>query len=117
MTRWGCALLASAAIVLVLNGRSVKGATMDYHPAYLTGNMLFDYCQSNDRSSQGLCVGYIVGVSDMLSEEHLVCPAQNAPIGQIRDIVIKYLVNNPESRQYAASYLAMSALRTVFPCS
>jgi len=37
--------------------------------AILDGNRLRDWCSSTDEGNQGACLGYVVGVADMLSAD------------------------------------------------
>ncbi|MEB8389308.1 Rap1a/Tai family immunity protein [Rhodobacteraceae bacterium KMM 6894] len=39
-----------------------------------------------------------------------------APNEQLRDIVVKYLQDNPEKRRETARFLVLSAYRDAFPC-
>jgi len=59
------------------------------------------------------CVGYIIGVVDA---SNLVCPENTVNVGQLSDIVIKYLKENPATRHYNATGLVQISLAPLFPC-
>jgi hypothetical protein len=45
-----------------------------------------------------------------------ICLPENATLGQITDVVCKYLKDNPTMRHFTASSLTDIALREAFPC-
>jgi hypothetical protein len=88
------------------------------------GNTLYTNCKDEKNSNSVLlCYGYIMGVADMTAFEDAVqkkCVWFALPNGvnptQLRDVVLKYLVANPEIRHYDASFLVRDALTGGFPC-
>ena len=108
-----------------------------------SGNTLLDTCTSeNDMAKLGFCVGYIVGEiegqnfgaflfslmveADMSAEEftefanRLVfqhCIPPDVENGQLRDVVVQYLIANPAIRHESARSLVWEAYREAFPCS
>lgn len=90
---------------------------------YVRGNDLLRYCaDSSTPSEQGLCIGYIEGVedySDALSEvrdKHPQCVPAGVEAGQLKDVVVKYLRDNPARRQVFAGVLVYDAIATAWHC-
>jgi hypothetical protein len=89
-----------------------------------TGNGLSAYCHSPDLNYVNYCHGFINGVVEGilaegesgLSEEH-ICLPENVTRGQIKEIVLKYLKDNPEKLHRPSFILIFNATRKVFPCS
>jgi hypothetical protein len=73
--------------------------------------------QSKVQADREFAMGYIVGVADAASAEHLYCiPLDGAAAGQVRDVVLNYLAEKPEARHYQAAPLVRTALATAWPC-
>jgi hypothetical protein len=94
-------------------------------PAFFSGNELHRACEAAD-GQQNVATGYVLGVLD---EEHDLIPlpdgktrsvASCAPrsvrASQVRDIVCKYLRDNPQDRHLTAASLTIHALTVAFPC-
>jgi hypothetical protein len=73
-----------------------------------------------------LCYGYILGVQDTLGEFSVsrvktplpVCFGSNPPTsGQSKDIVLKFLTDNPAIRNEDAAAITMGALSQAFKCA
>lgn len=88
----------------------------------MTGPNLYDYCNEEKATFfEGVCVGYILGVIDILGRGGAVaganaCIPSGPNVGQIKDIVVKWLTNNPEVRHFSAEGLVAVAISEVFPC-
>lgn len=112
-------LLFVLAILLVPNiGSSKKLREIDQTGKttfFMTSNDLKNFCNGND-FQQGICFGFIVGVND-LGVNTSFCTPTNVTAGQLRDIVIKFLNDNPAELHKPAVANAMFALRNVFPCN
>jgi hypothetical protein len=84
---------------------------------YLTGGKLYETCTS---SSSGICLGYVMGVSDTLNlnafKLNLYCPPKGGSANQELAVVIKYLRDHPETWHYSAASDVGTALATAFPC-
>ncbi len=108
-----------------------------------SGNKLLDSCTSeNDIGKLSFCVGYIVGEiegqnlgaflfslmveagmsADEFTEfanrfifQHCIPP--NVTNGQLKDVVVQYLIVNPAVRHESARSLVLEAYREAFPCS
>lgn len=95
--------------------------------AFFTGDDLLHHCNGSRDGERvlvgedyyyalGVCVGYVMGVTDMLSMSGTICGAQHVSASQMGDIVIKYLHNHPETRHYSASDEVEAALKNAFLC-
>lgn len=88
---------------------------------FQSGNSLLAYHDSKNLSEQGIALGYIVGISDVL-EGHAIngwracSPANGVTQGQVRDVVVQWLRAHPEKRHFGADGLVAEALQTAFPC-
>ena len=84
----------------------------------LTGNELLKRCEDNDAVQRAFCVGYVIGVADMVEEgpSGLICVATGVSNGQLSDIVVKFLRDHPERRHYSANSLVGVALMETYPC-
>lgn len=94
--------------------------------AIMTGNKLLDYCSSPlGTLESGVCNGYVAAIYDVLLapaaasaiiKGWFACIPPGATLGQLRDVVVAYLRNNPQHRHYGAPALAALALALAFPC-
>ncbi len=102
-----------AALVGVLVSGPVWAGEFD------SGNFLLSTCQGKDKS---YCMGYILGVYDSLKgpnkgfKEYTFCTSGAVNMGQINDVVKKWLEDNPSQRHLAAHSLIAAALNKAFPC-
>ena len=86
----------------------------------LTGNEWLSLTESDDQMDNIQAIAYIDGVADV----YRVVPSpftgvclrfhRNVTLGQTRDVVIKYLRDNPDRRQYPTPWLASTALESAF---
>jgi hypothetical protein len=83
--------------------------------SYLTGNKLYEECNSQDYS---LCFGYVMGVSDALNatKPNLFCAPPSIKANQELAAVVKYLRDHPETWHYSAWTDIGVALAMAFPC-
>ncbi|MDF1895552.1 Rap1a/Tai family immunity protein [Rahnella contaminans] len=95
---------------------------------FYTGNDLYEWGAAlqrtrdnrhlaSDTADASMYQGYVSGIYDSANGV-VFCPKrkQGMTIGQISDVVFKYLKDNPESRNESASQLVMSAFVAAFPC-
>lgn len=103
MTRWLFCLVLLGAV------------SFNAEAAYQSGNKL-----KADLYDSGInpmfAMGYIVGATDVLEDYKDVCIAEGVTQGQLKDVVKKYLDENPESLHKTAYVLVYLALRKVWPC-
>lgn len=70
----------------------------------------------------GLCLGYLKGVAEMsrlrekLPKLPPVCVPDAVTVGQVRNIVVRYLEEHPEELHYSSIILVTNALDEAFPC-
>ncbi|MBP1035891.1 hypothetical protein J8631_09995 [Serratia fonticola] len=84
-----------------------------------TGNdLLYNIKQGKkgDDFSATYIRGYLRGVTDSLMLIGSLCPPDGVDMVQYTDIVEKYLINNPESRNEASVLLTFLAVGKAFPC-
>jgi hypothetical protein len=85
------------------------------HAAFLTGNGLLQRFESTEVTDRILGLGYVMGVSDAHQGKHH-CSGAQVTAGQTRDIVIKYMKENPKNRDLSADLLVTISLGIAFPC-
>ena len=78
------------------------------------GNSLKESCQSTNLYSDAFCLGYVIGVAD--NNAASICTPVGVTQGQVRDIVKKYLSDNPAQLHRDADILVLNALQQAFPC-
>lgn len=85
--------------------------------AFESGNELLQDCT---RQVQSLCLGYIEAVSDALSGNSVngyeACIPLEVTVGQLQDIVVQYLRQDPRDRHLGAIGLVAHAISNAFPC-
>jgi hypothetical protein len=102
-----------------------------------TGNELLEHCASEQPTEQAFCMGYIDGVDsgfkmgldaavDLLTDipkpqrqargMYLYCMPSRVTRFQTRDIVLKWLRENPKERHKPAAVLTVAALTDAYPC-
>ena len=86
------------------------------HADFDNGNELYSKMTDAASSRQMYALGFVIGVHEML-EGDLVCASDNVTAGQLRDIVKKYLEDNPSTRNRPAVILAGIAMAQAFPCA
>lgn len=108
-------------LVLTMIPRPVQASFVD-------GNDLLQKCSTRERDAayfqnQSYCMGYIVGVSDAAEffqtapgMPQLVCLPSNVTSGQLKDVVVKYLQDNPAKRHEDAESLILTSLAINFRC-
>lgn len=87
----------------------------------VTGNDLLTHCSSHEPFELNFCTGYIEGVRDglmfatvRLKSEPFFAVPNEAKSEQMKDIVVKYLRDNPETRHKPAGMLTFLALEQAF---
>ena len=90
---------------------------------FKNGNKLLSDCnESLGSHSEAFCIGYIMGVYDAIQSNDGTlngftnCSGDFVVNGQIRDVVVKWLKDNPQHRHNGASGLISHALQEAFPC-
>ncbi|MDI9314113.1 MAG: Rap1a/Tai family immunity protein [Hydrotalea sp.] len=85
--------------------------------SFYTGNDLWQFINADKSDFVDLSVGqgYIAGVVDE-SDHKYFCVPDGVNAGQIRDMIKKYLENNPAIRHLPANQLITIGLKKVWPC-
>ncbi len=94
--------------------------------AFYNGNDLAEWNQAREVTKQhrpggsdflstGMMRGYVTGVHDTY-EGTVICAPPEATIGQMEDIVGRFVENHPEIRTQTATDLVLTALSAAFPC-
>ena len=90
------------------------------------GNGLLEVCADGAAFHYGLCMGYITGVLDGANTAPIPknCPApasywcipKGVTLGQIQEVVVKYLKDHPEIRHQPSNGLIENAVLAVWSC-
>lgn len=91
-------------------------AALPVRAEFWDGNALLQRIDGNSYE-QAYATGFIIGVADAFNELTF-CPPPNArvTVGQVHQIVTKYLRANPEKLHFTAQFLVSRSLSTAFPC-
>jgi hypothetical protein len=125
----GCAA-ATLALLAVLGGPKFLLAAEPHTTLYglkLSGNQFLTRCQSELFFSQGMCIGYLTGISDGLALVNTftkgtkniwapICMPEKVPVSQLRSVILKYLKDHPERRHEGITILVTDAMRKAWPC-
>lgn len=89
---------------------------------FFTGNDILARCQSSELNVWADCLGYVSAIADTLAGGNTIsgyraCPSRNVTRGQVRDVVVSWLIANPASRHFTANSVTAAALSVAFPCS
>jgi Rap1a immunity proteins len=89
--------------------------------AFTDGNELYNQCTGSADLYAAYCLGYVTGVSDALTGDIVVtdnryCPPRGLTVAQIKDVAVKFLRENPGTRNATASSVVAHALQSAFPC-
>lgn len=114
-------MVRSAAVALaIVLGSNVTTAqaqgTID------TGNSYLSLCENvkgDANFSSGVCIGYIQGFLDtsVLMRQGNSCIPAGVTNGQVWDLFVKYLQENPDKRHLPTIILLASATIEAWPCS
>lgn len=113
-------MLVLGALIAGLVGTAVQGQSS------FTGNDLIADCVTENPARELACLGYVMGAVDgfrngaALVENYpdylKICVPNGVTQGQIRDVVITHIRQNPENRHLPASALVFTALNSTFFC-
>jgi hypothetical protein len=90
---------------------------------FLDGDELMNHCSAtvaDERFDPALCVTYIMGAYDGFMFQRLArndprCTPRNLTAGQLREVVVEYLLAHPDNRQMDASALVWNAILAEWP--
>jgi hypothetical protein len=82
-----------------------------------TGNVLLQDCVQQNLQ---FCLGYVDAVTDALDGNsvngYIACIPKGVTAGQLKDVVVQYLLFKPADRHLAAVGLVADAISQAFPC-
>jgi hypothetical protein len=85
------------------------------HAQFWSGNTLLQKLNSTDTVDKAVALGYVIGVSDS-NQNSVHCSGPNVTGAQTRDVVQKFLTQNPSVRDENADLLVAVALGQAWPC-
>ena len=107
-------MIRAVGLALSLLATASVGAEVGY---FRDGNALYRECTSTDTEDSASCVAYVVGVVDSFTfTSRQVCLPKGVQGGQVRDLVVNFLRERPEMRQYSAPSLITPLVKRVWPC-
>ena len=105
--------------IFVLSGNNLIRAEENTY--FLTSKSLLTYCQSNLPAEEGICQGYLAGVTDSVYSGHLsdfisICVPKGITTSELKALFISYATEYPEFFDRAADGLFTDALASKFSC-
>jgi len=101
------------ALLLMLSATVFSASYKSTKIFEVTGNSITDFCKKTSGYEYGVCLGYINGVAALQKQ---ACIPEGVKFGQLKDVVLKYITENPESRHKPANKIITSALAHVWVC-
>jgi|SRR5580704_1953920 hypothetical protein len=91
MMRPNLFLIAASMMIVRISSADAGG--------FWTGNELLRKCSAPEGSTDSfICGGYLMGILDAYGSVQVTCPPPHVELGQVREIVVKFLQSHPESR-------------------
>lgn len=91
--------------------------------AFESGNDLFTKCSSDDASPAFIyCLGFVTAIADTMADRsdpfsgYYACFPNGVTKGQVLDVAMQYLRQNPQYRHFSAATLVAAAYAEAFPC-
>jgi hypothetical protein len=86
-----------------------------------SGNDILKMCTSTSVNDQNFCAGYSSGIFEEIRLVHVVqktqdCVPVGVTYGQVEDVIVKYLKDNPADRNSAAVFLVTAAIGDAWKC-
>jgi hypothetical protein len=82
---------------------------------FLSGNELYQKCTA-EAVGKSYCVGYVTGIADVMQISKSLCVPDGVTVGQMVDVIVKYLRDHPEKRHYSVAAATFNTLSQTFPC-
>jgi hypothetical protein len=105
--------------ILAAIGPLVTLSTVHGAGYFNTGNDLYDACQlEDDPFARGVCTATVSGAYDMMIALGYVCSGITDGVtqNQLRDVVVNYLRDHPETRSAPAVFNIALAMKASFNC-
>src|ERR1700758_4438935 len=109
---------ARVVLLAILCALPVHGKA-DVEQGFLDGNKLLDLCKKDASiTNQRVCAGYLMGVADVGQQLHkgTLCMPTGISVSDLRELVMKYVEENPEQQRYAAFSTILTIFLNAFPC-
>jgi hypothetical protein len=113
MHRW--ILLAAATCIGQLSQTSASHSQPETQ--MVMGNELLRWCADGSAAGAAACVSYIMGISDAVTHPDAISCPGNATRAQRREVVVRYMTEQPGNLDLPAGVLVTTALQQAFPCS
>lgn len=81
----------------------------------ITGNELLASLENKEPGIQLYGIGFVTAIAD-ITRNTLQCSPAVSTYGQVKDVVIKYMKENPEIRHFPASQIVTFILKQTWPC-
>jgi hypothetical protein len=107
--RAGLALALLVAAVGVLPAQAQRVSKVD-------GNHLLTLCTTSEVKN---CEAYVNGIADAMAEEPApkrACVPPRVTSQQLRDVLVKFIRDNPAKRELSGAALSVHAFAKAFPC-
>ena len=107
----------------ILAGAGVPSFVTPASAYFLDGDELMNHCSAtiaDERNDPVMCLTYIMGAHDAFMFQRLVrnqprCTPRDLTGGQLREVVVEYLLANPDNRTMDASSLVWNAIIGEWP--
>src|SRR6187402_3769948 len=104
--------------LVILGGASAPPFVAPASAYFLDGDELTNHCSAtiaDERFDPAVCVTYIMGAYDGFMFQRLArnqprCTPRTLTAGQLREVVVAYLQDNPDNRTLDASALVWNAI-------
>lgn len=84
---------------------------------FMTGNKLLSDMKSQSVIDQAIALGYVQGVFDSHQQAtHCAPRVGDITAGQVRDLALQYLEQNPALRHKNADFILGELFKRVWPC-
>jgi Rap1a immunity proteins len=89
---------------------------------FRTGNQLYSECNSGDVTDVAMCLGYVMGILDQIElyadvSKTRTCIPANVTAGQVKDVVLKQMIEDPANRNLPASSIVFQAAFKAWGCA
>ncbi len=115
---------AATLFVLAAVGSSHNLSSQERRGSFIDGVDLLNRCLDPEEGpyvTRGYCMGYISGIADAMGAgSHIVgyaaCFPEGVTVGDLRDVVVRWLSDNPQELPNNAEELVAEAFSASFPC-
>lgn len=119
-------MIGGLVFLALVAGQTPLEPAVQTEPVINTGSGLLENCAVDPAASGqaerdyhlGLCIGFIKGVTNTLSEQRLgeICPPDELTNEGLKDVVVAWLRKHPEFLDAPAVGAVVSATTEAFPC-